>query len=116
MDEKEREAILQAAEHNGMISTAAARELLDSWLREKPSEDLLSAWREFVYAVRPTIDVKSYAALQDAAMTRARTIAESSGGLLGLHKVSHVEDTALTQLKSVLSDEPSTRISGGPLH
>jgi uncharacterized membrane protein YebE (DUF533 family) len=45
VDDKERNAILAAAEHAGLSTDSASYQLLEEWLRERPSARLLAAWK-----------------------------------------------------------------------
>ena len=44
VDDKERQAVLSAAEANGGGRGSASRELLESWLAERPASGYLEAW------------------------------------------------------------------------
>ncbi|MEZ6132466.1 MAG: hypothetical protein R3C59_27700 [Planctomycetaceae bacterium] len=100
----EREAVLKAAEHLGVVPETPAWELLQSWLQKKPSAELFEAWTDFIHALRPTMSVTAFRELHETSMTRARKVAETSGGILGIHRVSADEEARLADLEAVFAD------------
>jgi hypothetical protein len=102
--EKEKAAILKAAETVGVISGSPAFGLLKSWLNKKPTDELFGAWKEFVIAVRPALSENAFQELRDAATTRARDIAAAAGGFLGVFRISASEEKALVALEQVFSE------------
>lgn len=101
---EERKAILKAAEQQGIEADSPACELLHSWLKKKPSEELFQAWKSFIHAVHPTLSAEGYQEMRESAMNRAQKIAEAAGGFLGLHKVSDSETAAIKELDTVFDD------------
>ncbi len=100
LEPKEREAVLSAAEANGIASGSASFELLESWLRARPGGQLLQAWGEYMVGVCSSLDEGERAALRDQILGRARAVAEAAGGLLGLiNRVSPQEETVLAELE-----------------
>lgn len=99
----EKDALLQAAETLGISAGSPAFVLLESWLSGEPDEKLFDAWKQFMDAVRPAVSAEAFQQLRDAAIHRARTIAESAGGFLGLHKVSRAESAAIAELESAFA-------------
>ena len=101
--EKEKEAILKAAESTGVISGSPAYGLLNSWLNKKPTPELFTAWRDFVVAIGPGLSETAFQELRDAATKRARHVAETAGGILGIFKISSTEEKALTELEQAFA-------------
>lgn len=99
----EREAVLRAAHDQGISDESPAHQLLDSWLKRKPSAELFSAWKDFIHAIRPTISLAAFQELRDAAMKRAHDIAEAAGGLMNVLSVSPKEKATLEQLDAVFA-------------
>lgn len=108
VEQAEREAVLKAAHQQGIIAGCPAHELLESWLQKKPTAELVTAWKDFIHAIRPTISASAFRELQDAAMKRAYDIAEAAGGFLKLLSVSAKEKTTLNELDAVFADAAST--------
>jgi hypothetical protein len=108
LDDKERSALLAAAEHAGFSKDSASYLVLEEWFRERPSPKLLAAWKAYVAALSRTLDVQATQALKQDVLGRARQVAEAAGGFLGLGKrISSAEQAVLTELEQAFaSGEP----------
>ena len=82
--DKEREAILRAAEERGVDAGTAAREVLESWLVEKPGPRLVEAWKRYVNSIRTDLTDDELERLRERMLGLAREVAEAAGGFLGL--------------------------------
>jgi hypothetical protein len=99
MDPPERRAILRAAEDEGLTTDADARSLLESWLDRRPTPELLATWMQYTSEIASALEPSERDALKHALLDRARVIAESAGGFLGMGtKVSKEEDMMLERL------------------
>jgi len=104
LDAKERSALLAAAEHAGLSTDSASYQMLEAWLRERPSPKLLETWKAYVAILSRTLDVHATAALKQDLLGRARGIAEAAGGFLGLGKrISSAEQAVLTELEQAFA-------------
>lgn len=101
MDDNERSAILSAAENSGIGGESAA--LLDGWLVTQPSSEVLSAWKDYVAALTSTMDAAARDELEKELLSRARTVAESAGGILGFGTISSEEEEKLKELAGAFS-------------
>lgn len=101
MDDSERNAILSAAEDAGLSGESAA--LLDGWLTTRPSDKVLSAWKDYVSALASTMDAGAKDKLKQELLGRSRTVAESAGGFLGIGKISSEEEDKLEELARAFS-------------
>ena len=100
LEEKERSAVLKAAEANGITADSPSHALLEDWLTHRPDGRLLAAWGEYVVDLCASLDPAQKAALRDEMLGRARTVAEAAGGFLGLgNKISREEEVVLQQLE-----------------
>lgn len=97
----EKDAILKSASHLGITSDSSAFKLLEYWLCQEPSAELLQAWRRFVHEVGPALTDAAFQDLRSAAMKRASSVARSAGGFLGFNKTSRAEKTALSELDAI---------------
>ncbi len=105
IDEKERRAVLAAAEANGIAVDTPSYELLQGWLGRRPDGRLLQAWGEYMVALRSKLSPAEIHALRDEVIGRARAVAEAAGGFLGLgNKVSAEEEVVLQQLAKAFAD------------
>lgn len=101
VDERERKAILEAAQKHSCPETTA---LLEQWLSRKPDAKLLEAWRVYVQGLVKELDDAQYASLKRDLVGRAQKVAEVSGGFLGLgSKVSAKEAQMIKQLESAFA-------------
>jgi hypothetical protein len=99
LDEKERSAVLAAAETNGITPGSPGHELLEDWLTHRPDARLLGAWGEYIVGLCADLDPAQKHALRDEILGRARSVAEAAGGFLGLgNKISREEEVVLQQL------------------
>jgi hypothetical protein len=101
MDDSERSAILSAAEDSGLSGESA--DLLDGWLVTQPGSDVLSAWKDYVAALASTMDTAARDKLKQELLGRARTVAESAGGFLGIGTISNEEEDKLEELARAFS-------------
>jgi hypothetical protein len=104
LDDKERSALLKAAEQAGLSPDSASYQLFDEWLRERPSRRLLAAWKAYVTALSSTLDAQAKQALRQDLLGRARAVAEAAGGFLGLgRRISSAEQAVLTELEQAFA-------------
>jgi len=103
IEDRERQAILDAANSQGIKTGSAEGELLHSWLDSKPEPSLLQAWKDYVRELCRSLDASAKIAVNAALLDRARAVAEAAGGILGLgNKVSASEQAVLDDLVSFL--------------
>ena len=99
LDNKEREAVLKAAESQGIQSGSPSYQLLITWLDEKPHDELLSTWSDYVSALKSKLDAAEHRRLGEQLLGKARKVAQAAGGFLGIHAVSDAEEQVLDRLK-----------------
>ncbi len=100
MDEKERKAILKAADESEVPIDPVARQLLVAWLETRPSDALLGAWKAYIGELSQILSVDANDSLRDEVMGRARDVAQSAGGFLGIGTVSEDEERILNELEA----------------
>ena len=104
LESAERNAITKAAGSVGVKEGTASFELLESWLAEKPGDDLLDAWKSYTAALVETLDDSALAKIRDQVIGRAESAAEAAGGFLGLgNKVSASERKVIDDLKQTFT-------------
>lgn len=103
LHDNEREAVLRAARESGVAPDTAAGALLESWLETRPDAELLTAWEGYVEALVAGLDPRERQALRHELLDRARTVAESAGGFLGVGKVSEAETAMLARLEKAFA-------------
>ncbi len=104
IDQRERAAMLSAAEQAGLAREGPAYALFEGWLAKRPAPELLAAWKEYVAALLPTLDATAQHAFRSELLGRARAVAAASGGFMGVGRtISAVEQAALDDLERALS-------------
>jgi len=99
IDDKERAAALAGATEAGIRQQDVSYPLLEQWLRNRPSAELLSTWQAYIGALAPTLNAEARNSLKNSLLARARQVAEATGGFLGLgRKVSDAEANVLRDL------------------
>jgi len=105
VEDAEREAVLSAAESNGIASSSPSYLLLENWLAHRPDGRLLEVWGAFIVALCSHMDESGRRELESQVLGRARRVAEAAGGFLGLgHRVSAEEEVVLTELSKAFDN------------
>lgn len=100
LDEKEKQAILEAAHASGLEKGQVAHKVLESWLSNQPKPKLLETWGEYIRELSGRLSEEERGALKTSLLERAKSVAEASGGYLGLgFKVSKTEAAMLKKLE-----------------
>ncbi|MEK7474313.1 MAG: hypothetical protein AAB152_01650 [Candidatus Coatesbacteria bacterium] len=101
VDEKEKAAVLAGAAKCGLAKGRLDYEMLESWLSRRPPAALLEAWAHYVKGLCELLGDGERAGLRKDLLQRARTVAEASGGFLGLTSgISESEKKVLASLES----------------
>ena len=104
LDEKERQAILAAAHASGLEKGHVANKVLESWLTQQPKPKLLETWIAYIKELSGQLSEEERKALKTTLLGRARSVAEASGGQLGLgFKVSKTEAAVLKTLEEAFA-------------
>jgi hypothetical protein len=101
MDERERAALLKAAEEAGIPKDGPGYALLQQWLANRPDMQLLAAWKEYIAAMAQTLDAQGLTQIRANLINRARDVATAAGGFLGMSKISAAEQKKLDELERV---------------
>ena len=96
IEDFERQAVLSAAEANGIGASSPSYMLLESWLKRRPDGRLLEVWGGFIVGLCAELNPTERDALKNQVIGRARSVAEAAGGFLGLgKKISPEEEVVL---------------------
>lgn len=104
IQEPERVVILGGSNELG-ITQPECRQLLEHWLKSRPSPSLMAAWVGFVRALSRAMSAGDHDELRDSLVTLARGIASSAGGIAGFGKISGSEQKLLDQIRAAF-DRP----------
>ena len=99
IQDRERGAILKAAEERGVAVGSPTHDLLENWLKTKPGSELLDVWVKYVGELKSSLDASAFEQLKEAALGRARAVAEAAGGFLGVGSISAAEKSMLEKLE-----------------
>jgi hypothetical protein len=102
IDEKEREAILDAATRQGVAAEDTARRVLKDWLERRPGDRLLALWKEYVRHIWGRFTPDEQLRMRKNLLDSARDVAAAAGGFLGMAKISAVEQRVLDDLASAV--------------
>jgi hypothetical protein len=103
IDEKERKAILSAAEKTGFKQGEIDHDLIKQWMTHKPPSEMLTAWIHYIQGLCEQLTSEEKKSLQAEIIGHAKTIAEASGGFLGMgigNTISKAEKDMLMKLDS----------------
>jgi len=96
---REREAIMAAAAEQGITKGSSSFGLLESWLAQRPSATLFATWGEYSVELASKLEPAERRALREDLIERARKVAETAGGFLGIGSVSEAEERVLAELE-----------------
>jgi tellurite resistance protein len=103
LDDREREAILEAARERGVTAGRIGRQLLKDGLARKPDPRLLSFWKTYVGRLWGCFTADERWQMRRNVLQSAREVAEAAGGILGLtSKISAEERRVLEDLEKML--------------
>ena len=100
VDEEERKAILAMIEKHGIADGSVQHELLENWLEHRPEPKLFEAWSHYIAGLCNELSPDERTEFRDELLGDVQAIAESSGGFLGIGKVSKEEKQMLEKLKN----------------
>ena len=105
IDPKEKDAILNAVGKFGWTPDSLNYELLDQWLKNKPSSSLLTAWKHYVDALCHKMTNEEVAHFKKEIMAHVTAVAEAAGGFLGIGKISAEERNMISQLENTFCNK-----------
>jgi hypothetical protein len=103
VDDKERAAVMLAAEKMGFSKGCENYAMLQDWLTHKPKPQLLDAWSHYVEGIVGEMSAQDTAVFKQEILEHAQIVAKASGGMLGMAKVSANEKAVLTQLENAFA-------------
>jgi uncharacterized membrane protein YebE (DUF533 family) len=103
VSDSERTNVIQAALQRGVDSQSVAYQLIQSWLDKRPPHSLWEAWREYAEGVRQSMSSEQANTLAKEIVDQATRVAEASGGMLGIGKVSAAEKDVIERIRKSMS-------------
>lgn len=80
-----------------------AWQLLHSWFTKRPSKSLWNTWKQYAEAMGTSLPKTSSGVLIDEILSLSTKVAEASGGVLGMGKISKQERKVLDEIKRSLA-------------
>ena len=96
----ERTSILQGAHGKGLDAGSAGYELLETWLKTRPDDELFVAWEAYIKALASQLNDEQNRLLKNQIVGFAKMVAASAGGFFGIGKVSATEEKALHRIEA----------------
>lgn len=103
IQDNERTAILQGAHGKGLEQGTDGYELLQTWLKTKPSSELFEAWEGYIKSLLAQLNDEQTRLLKKQVVNFASLVAGSAGGFLGVGKVSGSEQKALARIEAAFA-------------
>lgn len=100
IQENERVAILQGAHGKGLEEGTPGYDLLQTWLKKKPSDELFAAWESYIKALASQLNDEQNRLLKNQIVGFAKMVATAAGGILGFGKVSATEEAVLAKIEA----------------
>jgi hypothetical protein len=104
LDRREREAILEAASAAGIDRGTPGFEALEAALADGPTEARREVWFAYARDLARRLDPTERRAVREDLVQRARKVAEASGGVLGVLKISANEQRVLDRIAEAFPD------------
>jgi hypothetical protein len=103
IQDNERTAILQGAQGKGLEEGSDGYELLQSWLKRKPGDDLFAAWESYIKALTAQLNDEQNRLLKNQIVGFAKMVAAAAGGILGFGRVSAAEEKVLERIDAAFA-------------
>jgi hypothetical protein len=104
LDGRERDAILEAAVAGGIERDSPGYEALEAAMADGPTEARRKVWFAYAKDLAARLDADERRRVRDDLVARARRVAEASGGLFGVGKVSAAEQRILDAVAGAFPD------------
>jgi tellurite resistance protein len=103
LDDREREAVLQAASERGATADRIGRQLLRDALARQPDPRLFAVWKTYVGRLWGCFTADERWQMRGNVLRAAREVAEAAGGILGLtSRISAEERRVLEDFEKLL--------------
>lgn len=101
---EETKAVLDAAVKAGIAPDSPALGRMKEWLERGPTEDGRTVWKMYAGELRKTLTPKELETFRADLLANAKKVAEASGGVFGLAKVSPSEKRVIDEVSKALSN------------
>lgn len=99
LDTEEKQAIIASLGKLKWAKTSFDHELVERWLTHKPNTSLFDAWMHYVKGLCGRMNSSEVRHFKKEIMTHVVDVAKTSGGILGLSKISSAEKRMIDKLE-----------------
>ena len=103
VSEKERELIMHAARSRGVAMGSTAEAQLNEWLTKKPSEAFFANTLRAIRILIEALPADQRRESRQDLLAYSRSIAQASGGFLGIGAISGDENAALEEITEIIA-------------
>ncbi len=100
IDQRQRQAILEAAHSTGHERDTASHRLIEQWLDHKPDAKLIHAWKDYIQFISRSVGTEARLSLKQDVVGRARQVAEAVSSVYGFHDAEAVQDPILMEIEN----------------
>ncbi len=104
LDRRERDAILEAAVAGGIAKGSPGFDALEAGMADGPTEAKRKVWFAYARDLSARLDPNERRLVREDLLRRARAVAEASGGILGVARVSANEQRVLDSVAECFPD------------
>lgn len=105
----EKEAIAGILASKGISQETISKVIAHDWFCKKPTEELWEIWAEFSAATSASLNPSIYNELIEEIVRLCRLVADTSGGFIGLGKISATETRAIDRVIRTLQHTDGDR-------
>jgi hypothetical protein len=99
VSKNEEASVLAGVRMLGIGEESAGYGLLKHWLAQKPPRSMLEAWVQYVRGIGERMTAQEKEKFRHEVLSKARRVAEASGGVLGVGAVSPEERSVLDEME-----------------
>ncbi|MBF0253788.1 MAG: TerB family tellurite resistance protein [Candidatus Omnitrophica bacterium] len=106
-DEKERRIVLEIAAENGIKKGSTDYDLLENWLKHRPTAKLLEAWTHYIAGICENMSASECKTFETEILDKAKKVAQATGGVMGVMlQISPEEKAILKKMEKAFSCSP----------
>ena len=105
VDQPEQQALLNGAKEYGLKEDGPAWKMIAAWIDKRPDRSLWETWQSYARAVSDSLSLPAAGLLAEEITKLSIAVAQASGGILGLGKISSKEQSVLDEIESTLKKE-----------
>lgn len=100
MTDSEKAAIIKAAKENNIADGSEAMQLLQSWLKNNPCDEIKDAWIDYAGELKNIAAPETVDRVKRTVIARAKQVSTAAGGFLGLtSSCSEIEKQTLDRIE-----------------